>query len=307
MAADHVALQLGHVDAVGREAAERLVERGGNILHLEHEGRHQRPRDRRHIGKRLARQHHETRHIMVGVLHPGAVQRQAIKLGRVRRGERGEPDLVAVGDPRRRAGGIAMCDRRDIIGAQPVAALPQRLLVAHRARHRSKIAAHQAVADRQEMLADDRQARFGEQEMDVGDAAVQAVLDRNDRAVDAAFAHGVDRILERIAGHRQRVRVIFARGEVAVRARRALKRQSARRLGERHRPHFVDQMLRRSRIAAHRLPSQGGAAAHSRLACRAQPGLPPLALRAISSPCAAVAAPLREPPNQRCARQAGAS
>src|SRR3970040_263070 len=37
-AADHIALKLGHVDAVGGETAERLVKRGGNVAHLEHEG-----------------------------------------------------------------------------------------------------------------------------------------------------------------------------------------------------------------------------------------------------------------------------
>ena len=34
-AAELIALQLGHVDAIGGEAAQRLVERGGDILHLE--------------------------------------------------------------------------------------------------------------------------------------------------------------------------------------------------------------------------------------------------------------------------------
>src|ERR1700751_2801817 len=36
--ADHVALELGHVDAVGGEAAERLVERGRHVAHVEDEG-----------------------------------------------------------------------------------------------------------------------------------------------------------------------------------------------------------------------------------------------------------------------------
>src|SRR3546814_2527992 len=115
--------------------------------------------------------------------------------------------------------------------------LAERLFVAHRAGDGTEVAAHQSIADRQKMLADDRQARFGEQKMNVGDAAVQAVLDRDDRAVDAPFAHRVDRVLERIAGHRQRIRVIFARGEVAVRAGRALQRQSASGLrSEEHTP-----------------------------------------------------------------------
>ncbi len=109
---------------------------------------------------------------MIGILHPGAVQRQPVKLGGVRRRQRGQPDLVAVGDPRRGARGVAVRDRRDIVGAQPVTALAQRLLMAHRARYRAEVAAHQAVTDRQEMLADDRQPGFGEQEMNVGDAAM---------------------------------------------------------------------------------------------------------------------------------------
>src|SRR5579883_1437377 len=37
IALDHVALELGHVDAVGGEAAQRLVERGRHIAHAEQE------------------------------------------------------------------------------------------------------------------------------------------------------------------------------------------------------------------------------------------------------------------------------
>src|SRR5580704_12359244 len=37
-ALDHVALELGHVDAVGGEPAERLVERGGHVAHLKQKG-----------------------------------------------------------------------------------------------------------------------------------------------------------------------------------------------------------------------------------------------------------------------------
>ena len=39
VAADHVAFELGHVDAVGGEAAHRLVERGRHVAHAEHESR----------------------------------------------------------------------------------------------------------------------------------------------------------------------------------------------------------------------------------------------------------------------------
>src|SRR5262249_9382044 len=37
IALDHVAFKLGHVDPVGGKAAERLVERGRDVAHLEHE------------------------------------------------------------------------------------------------------------------------------------------------------------------------------------------------------------------------------------------------------------------------------
>src|ERR1700723_959690 len=39
-AANHVAFQLGHVDAVGGKAAQRLVQRGRDIAHLENKSRH---------------------------------------------------------------------------------------------------------------------------------------------------------------------------------------------------------------------------------------------------------------------------
>src|ERR1700687_496836 len=39
-AADHVAFELGHIDAVGGKAAERLVERRWNIANLENKSRH---------------------------------------------------------------------------------------------------------------------------------------------------------------------------------------------------------------------------------------------------------------------------
>src|ERR1700719_356057 len=39
----HVAFELGHVDAVGGEAAKRLVERGRDVAHLEHERCQYRP------------------------------------------------------------------------------------------------------------------------------------------------------------------------------------------------------------------------------------------------------------------------
>src|SRR3981189_3142743 len=39
VALDHVALELGHVDAVGGEATKHLVERGRDVAYAEQEGR----------------------------------------------------------------------------------------------------------------------------------------------------------------------------------------------------------------------------------------------------------------------------
>src|SRR6185437_4306714 len=58
LAALHVALELGHVDAVGGEAAKRLVERGGHVTDAKDEGRHHRPIARRRPAF-IPRQHHE--------------------------------------------------------------------------------------------------------------------------------------------------------------------------------------------------------------------------------------------------------
>src|SRR3984885_2083368 len=44
IAVDHVAFQLGHVDAVGGKTAHRLVERGGQVAHPEYKSGNQRPR-----------------------------------------------------------------------------------------------------------------------------------------------------------------------------------------------------------------------------------------------------------------------
>src|SRR5579871_3928127 len=63
IAVDHVALELGHVDAIGGKAAQRLVERSGQVAHPEDEARDQWPR----VLLRpllLARQHHEARGVV---------------------------------------------------------------------------------------------------------------------------------------------------------------------------------------------------------------------------------------------------
>src|SRR5437868_5868343 len=65
--AQHITLELGHVDAVSGEAAERLVERGRNVAHLEDEGGHDLAAARLGPARR-ARQHDEARGVVRRVL-----------------------------------------------------------------------------------------------------------------------------------------------------------------------------------------------------------------------------------------------
>src|SRR2546421_10682578 len=66
-AVDHVAFQFRHVDAVGGETAERLVERGRQVAYPENKSGDQ--RSRALFGPlRLARQHHEARGVVGLVL-----------------------------------------------------------------------------------------------------------------------------------------------------------------------------------------------------------------------------------------------
>ena len=51
------------------------------------------------------------------------------------------------------------------------------------------------------MFADEMDARTGEDVMDVGDAAVQRILDRDQRCVDLARVQRGKRVLEGGAGH----------------------------------------------------------------------------------------------------------
>src|SRR5438067_8673237 len=65
-AIDHVAFQLGHVDAVGGEAAERLIQRRRNVAHLKYESAD----DALFLAPgpfRFARQHNKARGVVLGV------------------------------------------------------------------------------------------------------------------------------------------------------------------------------------------------------------------------------------------------
>ena len=81
------------------------------------------------------------------------------------------------------------------------------------------------------MLTGDDQPRFGQQEMHVRDAAVERILDGNDRAIRAPVLHRVDGIGEIEARQRQPVGERLRGGDMAVRAGCALERDRPFRRG----------------------------------------------------------------------------
>ena len=76
--------------------------------------------------------------------------------------------------------------------------------------------------DRQEIFADDVQARFRQEMMDVGDAAGDRVLDRDHRKFGRAALDRVERVLEGRAGHRLHAGKHVAAGGVGIGAGFAL-------------------------------------------------------------------------------------
>ena len=88
IAVDHVAFELGHVDAVGGKAAHRLVERRRHVAHAEDEGGDQRARALRRPFL-LARQHHEARGVVRLVLDVLGQDVEAVDLGGEARGDGG--------------------------------------------------------------------------------------------------------------------------------------------------------------------------------------------------------------------------
>ena len=96
------------------------------------------------------------------------------------------------------------------------------------------------MRDAHEMLGHDRQPAGRKQEMDVGHAAVLAVLDRDHcTARRAAFDRG-QRIFETEARQRQRFGRELHRGLVRIGSGGAAERDRPRRVGGRGRAHRID-------------------------------------------------------------------
>src|SRR5215203_122288 len=132
IALDHVAFELGHVDAVGGKAAHRLVEGSRHVLHPEHEGGD----DLTCVARRpllLARQHDETRGVVRLVLDILRQDIEAVNFGGKPGCDRPGGLVAALGDLASRTGSIGRDNRLNSELADDLAALAKRV---HMALHR---------------------------------------------------------------------------------------------------------------------------------------------------------------------------
>ena len=218
LAFQHVAFELRHVDAVGGETAERLVERRRYVPHAKHEaGDDGAVAGRRAL--RLARQDDEPRRVVGGILDVLGEDIEAVDVGGQSGRERRARRIVPFRHLPRRAGRIARDMGRQSMPADDVAALSQRVDMAVHIRQPLQCRAlrrHELEADRQEIFADDMQAGGGEEMVDVGDAAGERVLDRDHAERGDAVGDRGQRVLEAGAGQRLHIGIDVAAGDMGV-------------------------------------------------------------------------------------------
>src|SRR5208282_5960606 len=119
----------------------------------------------------------------------------------------------------RRPGGVARDHRLELVAADDIAALAERVDVAvdglqvfdPRAR-----GGEQLEMDRQEGLADDVQARGGQERMNVGDATGDRVLDRDHAEIGGALLKRCEGVLEGRAGNRRQVGKVVGAGNMRI-------------------------------------------------------------------------------------------
>ncbi len=128
-------------------------------------------------------------------------------------------EIVVLRDDARGSCGVGLGDRLDVKLAQCVAALAERLSVAHNTLDRVERGArfrHQLVMDTQEMFAGDEEIGVRQQMMDVGDAAGVRVFDRDHGAADFARLYGGERVFERRIGNGFEIRKGFGAGQMRI-------------------------------------------------------------------------------------------
>src|SRR5476649_999666 len=218
MRAAQIALELHDVDAVGGEAAQRLVERGRHALHPEQEGRHAghgtpvRPR-------LAAAEHQHARGVVVGILDVLGQHLQPIDPRRQRGGDGAYGEVADLGDLARGARGVGMDQRLEPVLLQKVAALGQRLDMAlHRLDGLEQGAGqrHQAMLDPLEMLGDDLELGVRQEAVQVRDAAGDRILDRNHGQFRVARLDRRHRRFEGRARQRGHVRKGCPAGHIGV-------------------------------------------------------------------------------------------
>ena len=82
--------------------------------------------------------------------------------------------------------------------------------------------AHQRVMDGHEILADNLEPAFRKKKMDISNAAMLRILDRNNRAASFTGLYLLQRVFKAKAGQRQMLGASFHRRTMRIRTRRAL-------------------------------------------------------------------------------------
>ena len=225
-AAHHVALQLGHVDAVGGEAAEALVERRRHVAALEHEGGDDRPGVGAGV-ERVAREHHEACRVVGLVLDVRFDDLEPVGLRREQGGDRCTGGIARRSHLGGGACGVGAHDREQPEPADKLAALGERVHVrmhGFEPRRRRPGAREQVVADALEVLGNHVQIRLGQKLVNVGHAARRRVLDRDHRERRAAVRDCGEGVAEGLARQRGHRRVAGGAGGLGICAGRALER-----------------------------------------------------------------------------------
>jgi len=216
VAVGEIALEPGQVDAVVGEAADRAAQRGGRVADLEQQ-RRQRPPGGRGRAGRGRRQDVEPCHVARVVLDPLAQDRQAVERGGLARGDHRLARIAALRDPGGRHGRVRVLDRDQAVVGDERPGLAQRHGVRGDRAHVLQPGARrggQVQGDALEMLADDRQAAFRQQQMDVGHAPRNEVFARQQRGIGLPRPHGGERRFDRVEARGRSTRQRRPAGQV---------------------------------------------------------------------------------------------
>jgi hypothetical protein len=227
-AADHVAFQLGHVHAIGREASQSLVQSRRNVSDTEDEGGDHILGTAGQVG--LARHHQKARGVVGLIFDMAGEHVQTVDFGR-KLGRQRPFGLVAQGCNLSGGGGIVVPVHRgkvmrldesprltvqDRHGADPLHILDPGPFDGQ------KVHMHP-----HEGLVDDEQPTAWQQGMHVGNPAIGGVFNRQHAQFGITPAHGIDHILKGGAGQCLHLGTSLNAGLMHVGPRLALKGNTA--------------------------------------------------------------------------------